>query len=303
MKKSRQDARVARNMNGIWESCISFGAMDHSPFLRRSRDLSFSILAAALATSGCSRRTPVATVEPLKVAAAADLVFAFDEVGKDYEKLTGQKVVFSFGSTGLLEKQIAEGAPFDLFAAADMSFADDAVKAGVCLADSKALYATGRLAMFSASGASFVPETIADLTDNRVVRIAIANPQHAPYGRAAEQALRRSKTWDAVERKLVYGENVQQALQFAQSGNADVALVAVSLAVVTPGRWSLVPSDLHDPLNQGLVVCTGGKAGADAGRRFAAYIGSPSGRAVMRRHGFALPGESIVSFHSPSPSD
>ena len=235
------------------------------------------------------------------MAAAADLTFAFVEVGKEYERLTGQKVVFSFGSTGLLEKQIANGAPFDVFAAADMSFADDAVQAGACLADTKALYATGRLVMFSANGAPFGPTQMTDLTDHRIVRVAIANPKHAPYGRAAEQAIRRSHLWDAVERKLVYGENVQQTLQFVQSGNADVALVALSLAIVTPGHWTLIPADLHEELNQGLVVCTGGKAGVDSGRRFAAYVASADGRSVMRRYGFALPGESLVGSRSLVP--
>jgi molybdate transport system substrate-binding protein len=251
-------------------------------------------LTAVLVTTACSRRARVSGGEPIKVAAAADLAFAFDELGKGYERTFGQKVVFSFGSSGLLEKQIADGAPFDVFAAADMAYVDDAVQAGACIASTKALYATGRLALVTASGISFAPKEIGDLADSRVVRIAIANPKHAPYGRAAEQALRRSSIWDAVEHKLVYGENVQQALQFAQSGNAEASLVALSLAITSGRPWTLVPSGLHDALNQGLVVCTGGKAGADAGRRFETYVRSADGRDVMRRHGFALPGEPLI---------
>ncbi|MGA2451146.1 MAG: molybdate ABC transporter substrate-binding protein [Polyangiaceae bacterium] len=279
---------------------ISFSPSSATTLKRRSHELSISLLSATLATSACSRRIPVTALEPIKVAAAADLAFAFDEIGKGYEKTFGQKVVFSFGSSGLLEKQIADGAPYDVFAAADMAFVDDAVRQGACLGATKALYATGRLALVTASGISFAPKGIGDLTDRRVVRIAIANPKHAPYGRAAEQALRRSNVWDAVESKLVYGENVQQALQFVQSGNAEASLVALSLAMTSGRPWTLIAAELHDPLNQGLVVCTGGKAGPEAGRRFESYVRSPDGRDVMRKYGFVLPGESRVD---PSPLD
>jgi molybdate transport system substrate-binding protein len=231
--------------------------------------------------------------DPLQVAAAADLAFAFKDLGASYEKSTGQKVVFSFGSTGLLGKQIAEGAPFDVFAAANVSYADEAVTAGACLGDSKALYATGHLVLFTPGEAAFHPRTVGDLTDPRITKIAIANPEHAPYGKAARQALERVGVWEAVKSKMVYGENVQQALQFAQSGNADVALVAMSLAIVTPGDWVAVPGELHDRIDQALVVCTRGKAGVDAGRRFTAFVSSADGRAVMRKYGFLLPGESL----------
>jgi molybdate transport system substrate-binding protein len=227
------------------------------------------------------------------VAAAADLAFAFKDIGAAYEKSTGQKVVFSFGSTGLLEKQLAEGAPFDVFAAANVSYADDAVRAGACLPDSKALYATGRLVLFTGKEAAFHPRAVTDLTDPRINKIAIANPEHAPYGKAAREALERAGVWEEVKSKMVYGENVQQALQFAQSGNAEVALVAMSLATVTPGAWTLIPGELHDRIDQVLVVCSHGKAGVDAGRRFTAFVSSADGRAVMRRYGFLLPGESM----------
>ena len=244
-----------------------------------------------LALGSCQRSQ--AAAEPLKVAAAADLAFAFKDVGEAYEKSTGQKVVFSFGSTGLLEKQIAEGAPFDVFAAANVSFADDAAAAGACLPDSKSLYATGRVVVFTTKDAAFHAKAVADLTDPRVAKIAIANPEHAPYGKAAKQAMERAGVWEQVKPKLVYGENVQQTLQFAQSGNADVAIVALSLATVTAGEWTAIPGGLHDRIDQALVVCTHGKAGVDAGRRFTAFVGSADGRAVMRKYGFLLPGEAV----------
>ncbi len=246
-------------------------------------------------SAGCHQAPPLASTEPLKVAAAADLSFAFKDVGAAYEKKTGQPVVFSFGATGLLEKQLAEGAPFDVFAAANVSYADDAIQAGACLADSKATYATGHIVLFAAKGATFAPKTVADLADARVKKIAIANPDHAPYGKAAKQAMERGGVWDAVHDKIVYGENVQQTLQFAQSGNADVAIVALSLANVTPGESSPIPQELHDPIDQAMVACKNGKAGADAGRSFIAFVQSTDGRAAMRRFGFLLPGESVAA--------
>jgi molybdate transport system substrate-binding protein len=155
------------------------------------------LLAAALALGACHKSEPSAA-QPLRVAAAADLSSAFRDVGAVYEQKTGQKVDFSFGATGLLEKQIAEGAPFDVFAAANVSYVDDAVKAGACVADSKSTYATGHVVLFSAKEASFHPQTVADLTDARVTKIAIANPDHAPYGAAAKQAMQHAGVWDKV---------------------------------------------------------------------------------------------------------
>jgi molybdate transport system substrate-binding protein len=249
---------------------------------------------AVFGSQGCKHEAPP-TAESLKVAAAADLSFAFKDLGEAYEKKTGQKVVFSFGATGLLEKQIAEGAPFDVFAAANVSFADDAVKVGACLGDSKATYATGHLVLYSTKDAAFHPQTVADLADARVVKIAIANPDHAPYGKAAKQAMQHAGVWDKVQPKVVYGENVQQTLQFAQSGNADVALVALSLATVTPGVSVNVPTELHDPIDQAMVVCKNGKAGTDAGRKFVAFVQSAEGHALMKRFGFLLPGETMAA--------
>jgi molybdate transport system substrate-binding protein len=246
-----------------------------------------------VASAGC--RTAPAVKPPLRVAAASDLAFAFRDVGALYERATGQPVVFSFGSTGLLEKQVAEGAPFDVFAAASVSYADEAIASGVCLPGSRALYATGRIVLYAGPDAPFVPRTVADLADPRVRRIAIAHPDHAPYGRAARQAMTRAGVWEQVQPKVVFAENVQQALGFAQSGNADVAILALSLATVTPGRTAPVPADLHDPLDQALVVCTKGSAGPESGRRFAAFVASPEAREVMRRYGFLLPGESAAS--------
>jgi molybdate transport system substrate-binding protein len=235
------------------------------------------------------------------VAAASDLSVAFKEVGDAFEKKTGNKVTFSFGATGLLSKQISEGAPYDLFAAANASFVDDAVKAGACYGDTKALYARGHVVLWVANGDP--PASVAALTDAKWAKVAIANPDHAPYGMAAKQAMTHDGVWDAVKSKVVYGENVQQTLQFAQSGNADVAVVALSLAMASGGKYTEVDTSEHDPIDQTLVVCKGSaaqaagapNASADApARAFAAFVGSQDGRAIMKKYGFLLPNESMT---------
>ncbi len=251
--------------------------------------ISLGIVAGAMALEACKKAAPPS--EPVLVAAAADLAFAFRDLGPLYEQATGQKVVFSFGSTGVLERQIAEGAPFDVFAAANATFADDAVASGACLADSRTSYATGRIVLYAPPGAAFTPRSMADLADSRLAKIAIANPEHAPYGRAARDAMKRAGVWDAVSPRVVYGENVQQAMQFAESGNADAAVVALSLAIASKGTWTLVPAGLHDPLDQVMVACSRGRAGPTSGRRFIDFVHSDAARVVMRRYGFLLPGE------------
>ena len=232
--------------------------------------------------------------EPLRVAAAADLSLAFAEVGVAFEQSSGKKVTFSFGSTGLLAKQIAEGAPYDVFAAANASFVDDVVRANACLGDTKTLYARGRIVMWSSDGAS-LPATLDGLRDPRYVKVAIANPEHAPYGLAAQQAMTKAGVWADVKPRAVYGENVQQTLMFAKSGNADVAIVALSLAVNNPGSYVAIDPSLHEPLDQTLVVCKGGSSGGkpNEARSFVDYVGSEPGRAIMRKYGFLLPGEAL----------
>jgi molybdate transport system substrate-binding protein len=261
----------------------------------RRPGIPFVMVALGFVAGACKSATDAAPAS-LNVAAAADLAFAFKEVGAAFERATGQNVTFSFGSTGLLARQIIEGAPFDLFAAANVSFAEDVVKAGNCLQDSLTLYARGRIvAWWSKTSSSAPPEALADLAMPAFTKIAIANPEHAPYGRAAQQALAKAGVWEAVKSKLVYGENVQQTMQFAQTGNVDVAIVALSLATVaTEGDFFLIADDQHDAIDQALVVCGKGLR-ADLARRFAGFVNSEEGREIMRRYGFLLPGEPAAS--------
>jgi molybdate transport system substrate-binding protein len=257
----------------------------------------------AIACKGSSKANPnpnpnPAPVGPITVAAAADLRFAFKDMGDAFEKKTGQKVVFSYGSTGLLAKQISDGAPFDVFAAANVSFVDDVLETGACEPDSKALYARGRIVLFTTKEAAAKPASLADLTDPKFGRIAIANPEHAPYGKAAKEALTKAGVWEKVSPKVVYGENIQQTLEFAQSGNADAAIVALSLATVTPGDYVVIDPQLYAPIDQALVVCKGAQedkgAKEPAAGGVVALVNSEDGRAIMRKYGFLLPSESMV---------
>jgi len=263
------------------------------------------VLAALAALVGCSKSAGSGSGdtsgdgarkgEPLRVAAASDLALAFKDVGAAFEKETGKRVDFSFGSTGLLAKQISEGAPFDVFAAANISFVDDVVREGACFEDTKALYAKGRIVLWSKDPWA-LPKDIKDLQDPKYTKVALANPEHAPYGRAAREAMTKIGVWGAVQSRTVYGENVQQTLMFARSGNADVAIVALSLAVTSPGNYVPVDPSLHEPLDQALVVCKGGSKGAkrNEARSFVEFVGSEPGRAIMRKYGFLLPGETIA---------
>ncbi len=250
------------------------------------------ILGAVLLAS-CAGRHNVKPAATLTVSAAADLTPAFEELGRLFEQETGVKVSFNFGSTGQLEQQIESGAPVDLFAAANVAFIEELEKKNLILPDTKALYAEGRVAIWTRSDSPLRIERLEDLARADVRKIAIANPEHAPYGVAAREALQSAGVWEVVRPKLVFGENVTQTLQYAETGNVDAAIVALSISIGAGGRWTLVPQQAHRPLKQALAVIKGTRHEAEA-RRFAAFINSPQGRAVMRKYGFILPGEEPV---------
>lgn len=249
----------------------------------------------ALAIVCCGREVPSATERPpVRVAAAADLTSAFEELGQSFERQTGRPVVFSFGSTGLLAKQLREGAPFDVFAAANVAFVDEVVAAGACDGATQAPYARGRIAIWTRRGTVAPPASLSDLADARFRRVAIANPEHAPYGQAARQALEHVGIWSTVEPRLVLGENVRQAFQFAETGNVDASIVALALVVHDRDNpWILVDEATHRPIDQALAVCNRGQSRED-GDAFVRFVNSEAGRAVMRRFGFLLPGEDPV---------
>ena len=141
-----------------------------------------------------------------------------------------------------------------------------------------------------------LPKAVEELADPKYAKVALANPEHAPYGRAGREAMTKLGIWGAVQPRTVYGENVQQTLMFARSGNADVAIVALSLAVTSPGNYVPIDPSLHEPLDQALVVCKGGSKGGkpNEARAFVEFVGSEAGRAIMRKFGFLLPGEAVA---------
>ena len=229
----------------------------------------------------------------IMVAAAADLKFAMDEIVAAFAKANpADRVRPVYGSSGKFHTQIRQGAPYDLYFSADIAYAHGLVEAGFAATEVRP-YAVGRLVLWSA-GLDAARLTLADLADPRIARIAIANPKHAPYGKRAEEALRAAGVWEAVEPKLVYGENIARTAQFVQTGNAQVGIIALSLALnpelARRGGYRLIPDDLHQPLEQGFIITRRAETNALA-RRFADYMTSPEARAVMRDYGFVLPDE------------
>ncbi|MGY6409792.1 MAG: molybdate ABC transporter substrate-binding protein [Alkalilacustris sp.] len=230
------------------------------------------------------------------VAAASDLQFAVEEIAAAFTAETGMRVRLSMGSTGNFARQIREGAPFQIFMAADEQFIADLHAEGLTR-DEGDLYAIGRIVVMVPHGSPLRPDAELDhlaemLEAGRITRFAIANPDHAPYGMRAREALITRGLWDALQPFLVQGENVSQAAQFALSGNAEGGIIAYSLAlapqVAPQGTYELIPEDWHEPLRQRMVLLNNAGPVAEA---FYAYMMAPAAREIMERYGFVLPGE------------
>jgi len=238
--------------------------------------------------------TGVRSAHAVNVAAAADLTFALGEIAAAYEKETGRKVRLSFGSSGHFARQIPQGAPYDLFLSADEAYVLRLAAQG-WLRDEGRLYAIGRIALLAPRGSSLAVDgelkgLARALADGRLQRLAIANPEHAPYGRAARAALEHAGLWPALQGRLVFGENVAQAAQFALSGSAQGGIVAWSLLrsgdLERRGTAALIPAIWHPPLRQRMALSAHAGAPAVA---FYDYLQQPAARAVFERYGFTLP--------------
>jgi molybdate transport system substrate-binding protein len=221
----------------------------------------------------------------IKVAAASDLKFALDELAPAFERAhPGYAVRISTGSSGNFYAQITNGAPFDIYLSADIEYPKKLAASGIGIPGSLFVYATGRLALWVPAGSPLNPATA--LRDPNVNRLAIANPTHAPYGRAAEQALHSLGVYDSLKDKLVLGDNVAQTLAFVQSGAAQAGIVALSLAVSPTvrdkGRYWEIPTDAYPKLEQGGMLLKAGP-GPEA---FRAFIISRAGREILARYGF-----------------
>lgn len=245
------------------------------------------LLAALMLLSGHS------IAQKFTIAAAADLKFAMDEIIVRYKQAhpaDAPRVIY--GSSGKFHTQIQQNAPYDLYFSADIAYPSQLERAGFAASPVKP-YALGRIVLWSASiDASKL--TLASLAAPAIRRVAIANPRHAPYGKRAEEALRATGMWDTVKPKLVYGENIAYTAQFVQTGNAQVGIIALALALnpvlSRQGGYWLIPDTLHEPLEQGFIVTARARDNA-AARRFADYMDSPTARTVMEKYGFILPGE------------
>jgi molybdate transport system substrate-binding protein len=230
------------------------------------------------------------------IAGAADLKFALEEIAAKFEAEGHGRVRLSMGSSGNITRQIEQGAPYQMFLSADEGFVFRLAERGLTR-DRGDLYAIGRIVIFIPPHSDLRPDgTLADLRaaiqGNRLRRFAIANPEHAPYGVAAMQALRSRGLWDGIERSLVLGENVSQAAQFATTGNSQGGIIAYSLALAPAmqrlGRFELIAEDWHETLRQRMVLLR--NAGPMA-ERFYAFMQERPAREIMVRYGFVLPGE------------
>lgn len=234
-----------------------------------------------------------AHAEKITIAAAADLKFAMDEIVSGFKaRYPGNEVEVIYGSSGKFQTQIQQGAPYDLFFSADIAFPRELSTKGMAASKVKP-YAVGRIVLWSSS-MDATKMTLASLTDPRITRIAIANPKHAPYGKRAEEALQSSGVWDKVQPKLVFGENIAHTAQFVQTGNAQVGIIALSLAVnsemAKKGGYYLIPDKLHNPLEQGYII-TKRAAGNGLAKKFSDYMDTKPARSIMTKYGFVLPGE------------
>ncbi|MFO8041393.1 MAG: molybdate ABC transporter substrate-binding protein [Sodalinema sp.] len=224
----------------------------------------------------------------ITVSAASDLKDVFPKIGQLWEQETGHQVVFNLGSTGQLAQQIARGAPVDLFAAANRQFVEDLDQEGLVFRETKALYGVGRITLWQREEGSLEINQLEDLLKPEVTRVAIANPNHAPYGTAAREALQTAGIWEELQPKLILGENISQTQQYAMTGNVDVAIAALSISVEKPGQWVLLPESLHNPLEQMLAVPKNAPH-PELAKEFAAFVNGDKGRPLMERYGFVLP--------------
>jgi len=235
-----------------------------------------------------------AAAAQITVAAASDLTFALSEIAREFEKQTGNSVRLTFGSSGNLAAQIQNGAPFDVFFSADIDYPRRLEARGLVDSQSLFLFAAGKIVVWAASGARIdVHRGMDALLDPAVRKIAIANPAHAPYGRVAVAALRHFKLYERVRDKLVFGENISQAAHFVESGNADMGIIALSIALSPTmkdkGTYWEVPQSAYPPLLQAVVLVSHSRQKKTA-EEFLLYVRMPAAEAILKRYGFTPPG-------------
>lgn len=249
---------------------------------------------AATVVAGTALSSARAQTSPL-VAAAADLEFALEEIAARFTRETGHTLRLVFGSSGNFYSQLLQGAPFMMYMSADEDYVFKLADAGKT-ADRGRLYALGRIAIMVPNGSPLqadgeLRDLAAALKDGRLQKFAIANPEHAPYGARAREALQRAGLWDAIQPRLVLGENIAQTAQFATSGSTQGGIIALSLAKAGPvarlGRYAPIPAEWHQPLRQRMVLL---RDAPPTLRAFYDYVGAPAAQAILARYGFEPPG-------------
>jgi molybdate transport system substrate-binding protein len=234
----------------------------------------------------------------ITVAAASDLSFAFKEAAGRFERETGTHVKVSLGSSGNLFSQIQNGAPFDAFFSADIRYPQKLEESGQAVPGSLYQYAIGRLVLWvpNRTGLPSPQQGLRMLLEGSIRKVAIANPKHAPYGRAAVAVMQHAGIYEAVKDKLVLGENISQAAQFVESGAADAGLIALSLALVPAmqqaGRYWEIPAEAHPPIEQGAAVLKNG-ANREGAQAFFSFLQGREGQEILRRYGFLLPDQAM----------
>lgn len=234
-----------------------------------------------------------ALAEEITIAAASDLNFAFKELVVEYEKITDNHVKLSLGSSGNFYAQIQNGAPFDLYFSADIGYPRKLEEAGLTVSGSLYRYAVGRIVLWAGTASRLdVSKGLDVLREPGIKKIAIANPKHAPYGRAAVAAMESSRVYESVREKLILGENISQAAQFIESGACEIGIIALSLALSPAmngkGAYWEIPAEAYPPLEQGAVILKQSR-NQEAARRFLEFLKGPQGQDIMRRYGFLLP--------------
>jgi molybdate transport system substrate-binding protein len=264
--------------------------------------------AAGLLLSSCVTSPPrarAADQQTLTVAAAADLVFCLEKLDADFQKANpGAQIKVATGSSGNFFTQIQSGAPFDVFLSADMKYPRDLAAQGLADGSTLTEYAAGRIVVWTTRPDIDVSQGLASLRNPAIKKVAMANPDHAPYGRAAKEALQHEGLWEMVEPKLVIGENIAQTAQFVQTGNADAGIVALSLVVAPStkgvGKFQQVPDADYPALEQGAVVTKHGEENPWA-RKYLDFLRSPEARAVFDAFGFRLPASAAAPASTVQP--
>jgi molybdate transport system substrate-binding protein len=249
------------------------------------------VLVASLLIASCRSQPGAGQTEPrsLTIAAAANLTDALAEIGPIFTTKTGIKVVFSFGATADLAKQIENGAPFDVFLAADTEHIEQLESKGLLTPGTRAVYARGRLVMWLPPSSHLKATRIEDITAKEFERIAIAKPDVAPYGQAAVESLKALGIWSTVEPKVVYSQNVSQAKQYTRTGNAEVAFIPLALVKPGEGVYFEVDEKMHAPIDQALGIVKDSSS-QTAAKQFADFLLSEEGQELLVKQGYRRPG-------------